>query len=161
MSTYSQIYIHVVFAVRGRRSLISESWEEQLYKYITGIVTQKHHKLISIGGIADHIHILIGLKPAEALSDLVREIKKSSNEFINRNHFVNERFVWQEGYGAFSCCHNQLDTIINYIRTQKDHHKSIKLNEEYVNLLKEYNIQYEEKYLFDQLDSGTGSNDVL
>jgi len=100
-STYSQIYIQIVFAVKGRQSLIQRSWEEELYKYITGIVQNKGQKMLAINGMPDHIHILIGMKPACNLSDLVREIKKASNGFINEKKFCPFKFEWQEGYGAF------------------------------------------------------------
>ncbi|MCE3229405.1 MAG: tpn [Bacteroidetes bacterium] len=101
-NTYSQIYIQIVFAVRKRNSLIHPSWENELYKYITGIIQNKGQKLIAINGMPDHIHILIGMKPTCCLSDLVREIKKSSNEYVKENGFTKTQFQWQEGFGAFS-----------------------------------------------------------
>src|SRR5258706_2809885 len=112
--TYSQIYIQVVFAVKGRESLIHQSWEEQLYQYITGIVQKKEQKMLAINGMPDHIHFLIGMKPTCCISDLIREVKKSSNEFIKDNSFTKFKFNWQEGFGAFSHSHSQLDRIINY-----------------------------------------------
>src|SRR2546425_3964520 len=121
-NTFSQIYIQTVFAVDGRLSLIRSEFKEELYKYITGIVRNNGHKLISINGMSDHIHILIGLKPAMALADLVRDIKADSSNFINKNRWVRGRFSWQEGYGAFSYGHSQLDTIIRYIQNQEKHH---------------------------------------
>ena len=114
-STYSQIYIQVVFAVKGRESLISISWEDELYKYVTGIITNKGQKLLAINGMSDHIHILIGMKPSCCLSDLVREIKKATNEFIKEKKFTRFNFQWQEGYGAFSYSHSALDNVIAYI----------------------------------------------
>src|SRR6187401_1347499 len=109
--TFSQIYIQVIFAVKGRTSTIHPSWEEQLYKYITGIVQNKGQKMLSINGMPDHIHFLIGMKPACCLSDLVREVKKSSNDFIKEKHFLNTDFNWQEGFGAFSYSHRDLDYV--------------------------------------------------
>lgn len=152
MSTYSQIYIHVVFAVKGRNSLIQPVWEERLYKYITGIVQNKEQKMIAINGMPDHIHFLIGMKPTCCLSDLVREIKKSSNEFIKENNFTKYKFNWQGGFGAFSYSHSQLDDVIGYIKRQKEHHKQRTFKDEYIQFLKNYNIEYEEKYLFEWIE---------
>ena len=147
-STFSQIYIQVVFAVKSRQSLINSSWEEELYKYITGIVSNKGQKLIAINGVSDHIHILIGLKPACRLSDLVREIKKSSNSFINEKKFSKYKFEWQEGYGAFSYSHSALDNVIAYINNQKEHHRKKTFKEEYVDFLKKFQVDYKDEYLF-------------
>ena len=108
-NTFSQIYIQTVFAVSSRQSLIKPEFKEDVYKYITGIVRNQKQKLIAINGMPDHIHILIGLRPAMALADLVREIKSDSANFLNENKLVHGRFNWQEGYGAFSYGHAQLD----------------------------------------------------
>ena len=148
-STYSQIYIQVVFAVKGRQSLIQDSWEEELYKYITGIVQNKGQKMLAINGMSDHIHLLIGMRPSCNLSDLVREIKKSSNGFINEKKFCPLKFEWQEGYGAFSYSHSSLDNVINYIANQKEHHRKKSFHEEYVDFLKKFDIEYKEEYLFE------------
>ncbi|MDX2128191.1 MAG: IS200/IS605 family transposase [Chloroherpetonaceae bacterium] len=146
---YSQIYIQIVFAVKGRENSIHTTWEEELYKYITGIVTKKGHKLLAINGMPDHIHILIGLNPSFSLSDLVREIKKSSNEFIREKKYVNHPFYWQEGYGAFSYSHSSLDQVIRYIQNQKYHHTKQSFREEYVEFLERFMIEYKDEYLFD------------
>ena len=122
-NTFSQIYIQTVFAVSDRQSLIKPRFKEDLFKYITGIVTNQGQKLISINGMADHIHILIGLKPSMALADLIRDIKCESSTHVNKNKWVRGKFSWQEGYGAFSYGHSQLDTIIRYIQNQEKHHK--------------------------------------
>lgn len=147
--TYSQIYIQVVMAVQNRSALISVAWEERLYQYITGIIRQKGQKLIAINGMPDHIHIFIGIKPACCLSNLVREIKKASNVFINENKLSEFKFNWQEGYGAFSYSHSQIDNVVKYILNQKQHHKKQSFKEEYHEFLKNFNIEYEDKYLFD------------
>lgn len=147
-NTYSQIYIQTVFAVEGRLSLIRPEFKEELYKYITGIVTNQRQKLISINGMPDHLHILIGLRPAMALADLVREIKADSSNFINRNKWVHGRFSWQEGYGAFSYGHSQLDTIIRYIQNQEQHHQRSSFKNEYLSLLRKFDIAFEDKYVF-------------
>ena len=148
MSTFSQIYIHVVFAVKGRSSLIRTEWEEELYKYITGIVQNKGQKMLAINGCSDHIHFFIGMKPSCCLSDLMREVKKSSNVFINEQRFSRYKFEWQEGYGAFSYSHSSLDNVIIYIMNQKEHHKKRTFKEEYESLLKKFEIDYKEEYLF-------------
>ncbi len=147
--TFSQLYIQIVFAVKGRDSLILSSWEEELYKYITGIVQNKEQKMLSINGMPDHIHILIGMKPSCCLSDMVREIKKSSSEFIKEKKFTKFKFQWQEGYGAFSYSHSHLDNVIKYIINQKNHHKLRTFKEEYKELLSKYEIEYKEEYLFE------------
>jgi len=153
MSTFSQIYIQVVFAVKGRQSLISPKWEEELYKYITGIITNKGQKLININGMPDHIHILIGMKPSCCLSDLVREIKKASNTFINEKKFSKFKFEWQEGFGAFSYSHSALDSVIAYIQNQKKHHKKTTFKEEYIEFLEKFQIEFKTEYLFDWIEN--------
>jgi len=151
-NTFSQIYIQTVFAVNGRLSLIRPEFKEELYKYITGIVRNKHQKLIATNGMSNHVHILIGLKPAIALADLVREIKVGSSDFINRKKWVRGRFSWQEGYGAFSYGHSQLDTIIRYIQNQEQHHRRRSFKDEYLASLKKFEIPFEEKYVFQFLE---------
>src|SRR3989442_951378 len=146
-NTFSQIYIQTVFAVSNRESLIKQEFKEEIYKYITGIVRNNGQKLISINGMSDHVHILIGLKPAMALADLVRDIKADSSNFINRKRWVLGRFSWQEGYGAFSYGHSQLDTIIGYIRNQERHHHRRTFKDEYLAWLKKFEIPFEEKYV--------------
>ncbi|MGQ0761934.1 MAG: IS200/IS605 family transposase [Acidobacteriota bacterium] len=147
-NTYSQIYIQTVFAVDGRLSLIRPEFEEELYKYITGIVRNNGQKLIAINGMSDHVHILIGLKPAMALADLVRDIKADSSEFINRKKWVRGRFSWQEGYGAFSYGHSQLGTIIRYIQNQEQHHRRRTFKDEYLTWLKKFEVPFDERYIF-------------
>lgn len=151
-STFSQIYIQIVFAVKGRESLIQLSWEEELYKYISGIIRNKEQKLIAINGMPDHIHILIGMKPTCSLSDLVREIKKSSNEFIKEKTFVKGKFNWQEGYGAFSYSHSSLDNVIAYINNQKAHHIKKSFKAEYLELLHKFEIEYKPEYLYEWIE---------
>ena len=152
MSTYSQIYIQIVFAVKGRESLILPQWEERLHKYITGIVQNKEQKMLAINGMSDHLHFLIGMKPSCCLSDLVREIKKSSNDFIKVEKLSKFKFSWQEGYGAFSYSHSQLNDVIAYITNQKEHHRKKSFKEEYVEFLKKFNFDYNEKYLFEWME---------
>ena len=146
--TFSQIYLQIVFAVRNRESMIHSSWEEDLYKYISGIIRNKQQKILAINGMPDHIHIFIGMKPSCCLSDLVREVKKSSNEFINEKKFTKFKFYWQEGFGAFSYSHSQIDSVIKYIMNQKEHHKKNTFREEYLDFLKKFDIEFNEEYLF-------------
>lgn len=150
--TFSQIYIQVVFAVKGRDSLIQESWEGELYKYITGIVRNKEQKMLAINGMPDHLHFFIGMKPSCCLSDLVREIKKSSNDFIKDKKFSKFKFQWQEGYGAFSYSHSNMDNVIKYIVNQKEHHRNKTFKVEYMEFLKKFEIEFKEEYLFEWID---------
>lgn len=151
-NTFSQIYIQTVFAVSSRESLIIPAFKEDLYKYITGIVRNQGQKLISINGMPDHIHILIGLKPAMALAELVREIKADSTNYINENRWVHGRFNWQEGYGAFSYGHSQLGTIIRYIQNQEKHHQKRTFKSEYLTLLRKFDIAFDDKYVFEFME---------
>lgn len=148
-NTYSQLYVQIVFAVKGRENLIQLSWEDELYKYITGIIQNKGQKLLAINGMPNHIHILIGFKPDCNISDLVREIKKSSHSFINEKKFCKSKFYWQEGFGAFSYNHSMLNRIISYINNQKNHHKTKTFREEYLEILQKFNVEFNQAYLFE------------
>ena len=139
-NTYSQIYIQVVFAVQGRQSLIRAERKEELQKYITGIVTRQKQKLLAIHCMPDHTHVLIGLKPSVALSDLVGDMKTGSTNHINENHWVPGRFSWQEGFGAFSYSHSQLTEVIRYIQNQVEHHTRRGFREEYLEFLTKFEI---------------------
>ena len=150
--TFSQIYIQVVFAVKNREALIERTWEEELFKYITGIVQNKGQKLLTINGTHNHIHILIGMKPSCCLSDLVREIKKASTNLINSRKMTKFKFQWQDGYGAFSYSHSSLDKVISYIKNQKEHHRKKSFKEEYNEFLKKYEIDFKDEYLFEWID---------
>jgi REP element-mobilizing transposase RayT len=147
--TFHQIYIQTVFAVKHRKALIATEWEDHLYQYITGIVQKRDNKMLSIGGMPDHIHIFIGMRPAETLSDLVREIKKSSNEFVNDNDFCPVHFDWQAGYGAFSYSRSHMDRVCKYILNQKEHHKKRTFEQEYRKMLADFGIEIGKKQLFD------------
>lgn len=151
-NTYTQIYIQVVFAVSGRLSLIRKEHKEEIYKYITGVIRNDGHKLIAINGMSDHLHILLGLKPDMALSDLVRDIKSNSSNFINKRRFAHGKFNWQEGYGAFSYGHSQLETIIRYIQNQEQHHSRRSFKDEYLASLKKFRINFENKYVFNFME---------
>jgi len=151
-NTFSQIYIQTVFAVSGRLSLITSDFKEELYKYITGIVRKKDQKLITINGMADHLHILIGLRPAMALAELVRDIKSDSSDWVNRKKVARGKFGWQEGYGAFSYGHSQLDIIIRYIKNQEKHHRRRSFRNEYLTLLRKFEIEFKDEYVFEFIE---------
>lgn len=150
--TFSQIYIQIVFSVNGRENLLQKEWRSELYKYIAGIITNKEQKSIIVNGMPDHVHVFVGLKPSMAISDLVRDIKNNSSNFINDKKFVKGRFSWQEGYGAFSYAHSQVETVFKYILNQEEHHKRKTFREEYLDFLKKFNVEFNEKYLFDWLE---------
>ena len=150
--TFSQIYIQVVFAVQGRQNLIRKAWKDELHKYLAGIIKGKEQKPIIVNGMPDHIHAFIGLKPSMAISDLVRDIKNNSTNFINGKKWVTGKFSWQEGYGAFSYSHSQIETVYNYILNQEQHHRKKTFREEYIAFLKRFNVPYEERFLFEWLD---------
>jgi putative transposase len=151
-NTFTQIYIHFVFAVQNRASLIQPKWKDELYKYITGIVQKNDHKLIAINGVANHVHIFMGYKPRQLIPELMQDVKGSSSKWINENNFVKGKFSWQEGYGAFSYSHSQIDQVVRYINNQEKHHKKRTFQEEYVLLLKKFNIQFDEKYILKDVE---------
>jgi len=151
-NTYSQLYIQIVFAVKGRQNLISPNKKDEIYKYISGIIANQKQKLIAINGMPDHIHILVGIKPDVSLSDLVRVIKTNSSKFINEQRWINGKFEWQTGFGAFSYGHSQLTNVIKYIENQEEHHKTKTFREEYIAFLKLFNIDFKNEYLFDDVN---------
>lgn len=150
--TFSQVYIQVIFAVKGRQNLISPNWKEDLNKYIAGIIKGKEQKSIIVNGMPDHIHAFVGLKPSMAISDLVRDIKNNSTNFINDQRYVKGKFSWQEGYGAFSYSHSHISKVYDYILNQEKHHRRRTFKEEYFELLKKFEIEYNEKYLFEWIE---------
>jgi REP element-mobilizing transposase RayT len=162
--TFSQIYIQVVFAVKGRENLLQKPWRDVAFKYMAGIIKEKGQKPIIVNGVSDHVHLFIGLKPAMPLSDLVRDVKNNTTNFINDKKFLKGRFSWQaclpkgssarrqEGYGAFSYSHSQLDTVYQYILNQETHHKKKTFKEEYMGLLRKFEIEFDEKYLFEWVE---------
>jgi putative transposase len=150
--TFSQICIQVVFAVKGRENLISNAWKTELHKYIAGAIKGKKQKSIIVNGMPDHIHAFIGLRPAMAISDLVRYIKNNSSTFINNLKLVKGNFTWQEGYGAFSYSHSHIGKVYDYILNQEKHHQKKTFRQEYLNFLKKFEVEYDEKYLFEWYD---------
>jgi len=147
-NTYTQIYLHVIFAVEGRQNLIAPERNDELQKYITGIVSGQNHKMIAINNMPDHLHLLLGMRPDAALSDLIRDVKAGSSKFINERRWVSGRFSWQEGFGAFSHSRSQLDDVIRYIQNQQKHHAKKSFRDEYMNLLKKFDVEYDPRYIF-------------
>ncbi len=150
--TFSQIYIQYVFAVKGRANLLQNPWRDEVFKYMAGIIKGKNQKSIIVNGVSDHVHIFVGLKPSMCISDLVRDIKNNSTNFINDQKFLKGKFSWQEGYGAFSYAHSQIEDVYNYIANQEVHHRKQAFKEEYLNFLQRFNIEYDEKYLFEWIE---------
>ncbi len=150
-NTYTEIHIQTVFAVQNRESLIRNTFKDELYKYITGIIQNNEHKVLQINGMPDHIHILFGMRPSQSLSDLMKQVKQDSSKWINNKGFVNGKFSWQAGYGAFSYAKTQLPGVIRYIQNQEEHHKTLTFQEEYINLLEAFNVKFEERYIFKRI----------
>jgi REP element-mobilizing transposase RayT len=150
--TFTQLYVQIVFAVKGRENLISESWRSEIHKYISGIISGKDQKSIIVNGVADHVHCFIGLKPTMLVSDLARDIKNNSSRFINERKFVRGKFQWQEGYGAFTYAHSQVDQVYNYILNQERHHRKKTFREEYQEMLVKFQIEYKPEYLFEWIE---------
>jgi REP element-mobilizing transposase RayT len=147
-NTYTQIHIQFVFAVKHRDGLIHVSFKDELYQYIAGILKNNNHKLLAINGMPDHVHILIGMRPTQSISDLLQDIKGSSSKWINEKKFLRIKFEWQEGYGAFSYAKSQVNSVIRYIQNQEEHHKSESFRDEYLQLLKDFNVEFDERYIF-------------
>ena len=150
--TYSQIYIQVVFAVQGRQNLLAKEWRDEVFKYMSGIIKNKGQKPIIVNGVSDHVHVFVGLKPSMALSDLVRDVKNNSTNFINDNAWIRGRFSWQAGYGAFSYSHSQIENVYSYILNQEKHHYNQTFQEEYVDFLKKFEIEHNTKFLFEWIE---------
>ncbi|HRD56433.1 MAG TPA: IS200/IS605 family transposase [Ferruginibacter sp.] len=148
-NTYSQISIHSVFAVKGRHNYITIEWRDKLHKYISGIITGNGAKSLATGGWKDHVHIFFGMPVTSSISDFMIIIKASSSKWINEQKFIKEKFQWQSGYAAFSHSKSQRDKVINYIMTQEMHHRTKTFREEYLKMLADFEVEYEEKYLFE------------
>jgi putative transposase len=150
--TFSQVYIQVVFAVKGRQNLLQKPWRDEVFKYMAGIIKGKNQKPIIVNGVEDHVHLFIGLKLSMSISDLIRDVKNNTTNFINEQKFIQGKFSWQEGYGAFSYSHSQIDSVYQYILNQEEHHHKKTFKEEYLDFLKKFEIEYDEKYLFEWIE---------
>ncbi len=150
-NTYTQIYLQFVFAVQNRISLINPQWKDELCKYITGIVQNNGHKLIAINGIPNHLHVFVGYKPHQLIPELLQDIKGSSSAWINERKLTTGKFRWQEGYGAFSYSHSEIDRVVQYIINQEQHHKKQTFRDEYMDLLKRFDISFDGEYILREI----------
>ncbi|MEX2565505.1 MAG: IS200/IS605 family transposase [Cyclobacteriaceae bacterium] len=147
-NTYTQIHLQVIFAVQNRRCIIREEWKSDLYKYITGIVQNYDHKMLQINGMPDHIHLLIGMRPIQSLSQLIKNVKQDSSKWINDKNLTKDKFSWQSGFGAFSYTKKEVGNIIKYIQNQEEHHRKKTFLEEYEELLTIHEVEFDKKYIF-------------
>jgi putative transposase len=151
-NSYTQLHIQFVFAVKYRGALIDNAWKERLHQYITGIFQQNEHKMLQINSMPDHIHIFIGMRPNQSISSLVQNVKTESTKWIKAQKFCKEPFAWQEGYGAFSYGKSQIDQVVRYIKNQEKHHHKKTFLEEYRDFLTAFEIDWDEKYIFKELE---------
>ncbi|GAB2635111.1 IS200/IS605 family transposase [Emticicia sediminis] len=152
-NTFTQLHIQLIFAVQNRTSLIDKYWKDRLYAYMTGIIQNNGHKLLIINGMPDHVHILIGFRTTQALSELVQVVKRDSSKWINENKLVRGKFSWQEGFAAFSYSHSHLQNVVEYIKNQEEHHWKLTFLEEYKAFLEKFEIEFDEKYIFKEIQS--------
>ena len=148
-NTYTKIYLQLVFSPLGHENVIPVKHKEELQKYATGIIQNRRHKLLAINYMPDHVHIFIGYQPSQSLPDLLRDIKANTSKFINEKKWLPGKFQWQEGYGAFSYGHSQINDVIHYINLQEEHHKKASFKDEYLRLLEKFDVDYDPKYLFE------------
>jgi REP element-mobilizing transposase RayT len=150
-NTYTQIHIQFVFAVKYRLALIAMPWKNELHQYITGIIQNKTHKMLQVNSMPDHLHMLIGFRPDENMSQLVQIVKSESTKWINDNQLCREKFGWQDSFGAFSYSKSHVPNVIRYIQNQEMHHRKQTFREEYIAFLKAFEIDYDERYIFKEL----------
>ena len=150
--TFTQIYIQVVFSVKNRQNLLMKPWRDDVFKYMSGIITNKGQKSIIVNGVSDHVHLFIGMKPSMALSDLIRDVKNNTSNFINEKRWINSKFSWQEGFGGFSYSYDDIDAVYKYILNQEKHHHKKTFREEYLDLLEKFDIGYDKKYVFQWIE---------
>ena len=151
-NTYSQITIHAVFAVKFRENFITTDWRDNLHQYISGIITNKGAKSLAVGGWLDHVHILFGMPVTTCIADFMNAVKANSSKWINEQQFIKEKFNWQGGYGAFSFARSQRDVVIRYILNQEKHHRRKSFKEEYITMLTDFEVAYQNKYVFEFFD---------
>lgn len=151
-NTYSQVYLQFVFAVKGRQSLISATHNDELQKYITGVVQHRNQKMLAINNVPDHLHMLVGFNTSMSMADFMEEVKAISSKFINERHWINGKFEWQRGYGVFSYSRSQIDDVIQYIGNQQAHHNKKTFKEEYIEFLEKFQIDYDSRYLFEWIE---------
>ncbi|MEZ4888490.1 MAG: IS200/IS605 family transposase [Chitinophagales bacterium] len=151
-NTYTQLYVHFVFAVKARQHLIPKTHKDQVYKYMTGAIQNRKHKLIAINGMPDHVHVFVGLHPNQSISDLAEETKTAATKFIKKQPWMKFDFAWQKGFGAFSYSRSQLDVVVKYIQNQEVHHQTTTFREEYLAFLEKFEVDYDERYVFEFFD---------
>jgi putative transposase len=147
-NTYTQLHIQLVFAIKYRAALIQKEYKERLHQYITGIIQQNEHKLLQINSMPDHIHIFFGMRPHQSISSLVQNVKSESSKWINENGFCRSAFAWQEGFDAFSYSKTHVPDVIRYIQNQEAYHKKETFLDEYKKMLKAFEVEYDERYIF-------------
>jgi len=157
-NTYTQIHIQAVFSVQNRDCIIKQSWKNELYQYITGIIQNYGHKVLAINGMPDHIHVFFGMRPTQSLSDLIQDVKGDSSKWINQKKFIRSHFSWQEGFGGFSYSKSHVDSVIDYIKNQEIHHHKKSFIEEYLEFLEKFEVPYDERYIFKPVEY---SNDEI
>ncbi|MCB0846808.1 MAG: IS200/IS605 family transposase [Bacteroidetes bacterium] len=150
-NTYTQIHIHVVFAVQNRQSLIQSEWKDRFYSYISGIIQNHGHKVLQINGMPDHIHILIGMRPDQSLSSLLQQAKRDSSKWLNKENLIRGKFSWQSGYGAFSIAKSDIPIVVQYILKQEEHHCKKTFIEEYIEILDDFEVEYDQRFIFKEI----------
>ena len=144
-NSYTQLYAQIIFSPRCRQNLIHNRIKDDIYKYIVGIIKKKNQKPMIINGMPDHVHILLGFSPDITISDLVRDIKSNSTNFVNDNNLIQGKFSWQKGFGAFTYSKSQVPRVVRYIKNQEEHHSKKTFKEEYLELLEKFGVKYKEK----------------
>ena len=150
-NTYHQIYMHTVFAVKYRKAIIDKSWQQELFSIIGNLINESNSKTIIVNGVEDHVHCFFGMKPSVSVSEVMKNVKAKSSKYINDRYLTKSRFEWQKGYGVFSYSQSQVSTVYNYIKNQEAHHRKQSFSAEYVELLRKFNVSYDEKYIFEDL----------
>lgn len=148
-NTYHQVYVQIIFAVKGRQSFLKKEFRDDFFKVLASMIQKLGHKSIIVNGVADHVHCLVGLNPDKKISDLVKELKTDSNLFLKDKNWVSGKFAWQNGYGVFSYSRSQLDRVYQYIKNQEEHHRKKSFREEYISFLKKFDVEYKDEYLFE------------
>ncbi len=147
-NTYHQIFIHLIFAVKHRRAMIKDQWRSELFAVIGNLINETGSKTIIVNGTEDHVHCLISLKPDLSVSDVVKSAKAKSSKWVNESEYLDSRFEWQSGFGAFSYSKSQLPNVRRYIQNQEEHHKKMTFLEEYIQFLNKFEVEYDERYIF-------------
>lgn len=145
---YTQLYIQLVFAVKYREAKLTKDIRGHVFEYMSGIITGMGHKSLIVNGVSDHVHILLGLNPKVSISDTVHDVKRSSSLLINKEGLCKGRFAWQEGYGAFSYTRSAMSNVYKYIENQEQHHEKSSFKAEYIEFLKKWDVDYDDRFLF-------------